>query len=169
MSVVPSVGQSLGSGRSRASREEPPTASRGPCFPVAIGRRCAAFRPRAVRCIRGSGPGAYSCRWILRLGLGSKPVVSDCTSRRDRGSCVAVLVRDDLSVDHLGNGPSRARRRYHLCRHIHLTLARRDSVLPGSRVGICGLLYGIRRCRCRQLVLGSSAPIWGSDSVVAPG
>ena len=124
------------------------------------GRRFASFRPCLVRGIRGLRPGTDIDRESLRLGLGTKHVVSIRPSGSNRYCRIAIVGRCYLPTYYLGNVTKRARWRRCVLRLIHFALVGFDIVFSGSSVGILGLLHRFRCCRRRQLVLGSAATLY---------
>ena len=114
---------------------------------------------------RGAGPGPDT-RWQnLCLVLGEKLLVSNYAYCGHSSGYGAVLVGNHMPAYHAGNGTATSRRRGGLLRYFCLALARLDSVLSGTGMGIRSLLYGVWGTGCRQLVLGPPTTICCADGI----
>jgi len=69
----------------------------------------------------------------------------------------AILARQDLPVNHLGNAAAHSCRRKRIFRHVYFPLAAAHYILRRAALGVhCGL-YPVWMPDCGQLVLGKAA------------
>ena len=119
--------------------------------------RSAALYACLVRCVRDPRSRADR-RWQTgRLGMGTQSVVSPRASRRYWCRRFAVVAGSHMSAHDVGDGAARKSGRRSLYGRVHRALARGNSVLPCTGMGVCRRLYRVRSSDRVLLVLGPAA------------